>query len=302
MTSSFMHSTMGRRRFLAVSAAVVLGGATRSTLAETSDWSGIALGAEVKITLAGSQPGDALRTFSKVEAVLRGVEEQFSLYRESALTRLNRIGHLPHPTSAMLDLFQLAGDVHAVTGGLFDPTIQPLWLAIAKSGDVRGAQKFVGWERVLVSEDEIVLEPGMQLTFNGMAQGYAADRVATLLASEGYRDVLIDTGEITALGLRPDGQKWRADIVLPDGRKVARTEISDMALAVSSPKGTLIGQGVPHIVNPRGQFAPVWELIAVSAPSAALADGLSTAFCMMDRKAIDQTLAVLPGVHLAAII
>lgn len=302
MTFSVSPSTMGRRRFLAVSAATLFGAATRSFSAETRVWSGIALGAEVKITLTGPQPDHAFRTFGKVEAALKGVEEQFSLHRDSALTRLNRIGHLGRPTAAMLNLFQLAGTVHAATGGYFDPTIQPLWRAIAESGDVRDARKFVGWDRVRISEDEIALEPGMQLTFNGMAQGYAADRVAALLASEGYRDVLIDTGEISALGLRPDGQQWRADIVLPDGRIVARADISETALAVSSPKGTLIGRGAPHIVNPKGRFAPVWDLTAVSAPSAALADGLSTAFCLMDRNAIDRTLADLPGVHLAAII
>lgn len=300
---SFLTSpgTMNRRRFLAISAAALAASAATAS-AEPTIWNGYALGAEVKITLVGGTPEQALRTFGKMEAVLNGVEEHFSLYRDSALTRLNRIGRLTHPPTAMLSLFQLVDHIHAATEGLFDPTILPLWLAIAESGDVKHAQQLVGWHRVRVSEDEIALEPGMQLTFNGIAQGHAADRVARLLAEEGYRDVLIDTGEISARGVRPDGQYWRADIVLPSGRLLGRAELSDMALAVSSPEGTRIGPGAPHIVNPREQLPPVWKLAAVSASSAAVADGLSTAFCLMDRSAIDRTLAVLPEVHLQAII
>ena len=141
----------------------------------------------------------------------------------------------------------------------------------------------------------------MQLTFNGIAQGYAADRIATLIRAEGFRDVLIDMGEIVGLGHRPTGDPWRADIVLPNGMHVATQALSDRALATSSPAGTLIGGGKPHIVNPSGQ-APLWQLASVSAPHAALADALSTAFCLMDCPAIDRALTVFPQARLEALV
>ena len=57
-----------------------------------------------------------------------------------------------------------------------------------------------------LAEDEIRLaRPGMALTLNGLAQGFAADRLAEVAARHGLTDVLIDTGEARALG-RPAGR------------------------------------------------------------------------------------------------
>lgn len=292
-----------RRRFLLAAAACALPAAARAAtlLSGTQEWTGIALGAEVRIVLVGASPQQAARSFAKVQQTLAMVEAHFSLYRDSALTRLNRMGTLCHPAPAMLDVFHLADAVHKVTGGLFDPTIQPLWLAIATGAEEAQARTLLGWERVRFSEDEIALEPGMQLTFNGIAQGHAADAVARLLEREGYTDVLIDTGEIAGLGHRPDGAPWQAAIALPDGREVRRAALSNRALAVSSPVGTRIGGGKAHIVSPKGA-APLWQLVAVSAPQAALADALSTAFCLMERDAIAAALAQLPGARLEALV
>jgi thiamine biosynthesis lipoprotein len=153
---------------------------------------------------------------------------------------------------------------------------------------------------VRISEAEIALEPGMQLTFNGIAQGHAADEVASLLKSEGFTNVLIDTGEIAALGARPDGAAWQAAITLPDGREIRRAALSNMALAVSSPSGTLIGGSKAHIINPMGG-APLWRIAAVSAPRAALADALSTAFCLMPRQAVEAALERFPAARLESL-
>ena len=134
----------------------------------------------------------------------------------------------------------------------------------------------------------------MALTLNGIAQGYIADRVAGLLRARGLVDVLVDTGEIKALGRRADGTPWRAGIAMPDGTPVARRMLSGRALATSAPMATLLdaARGAGHILDPRtGEPAARWRLASVSAPRAALADALSTAFCLMDRPAIDRALA-----------
>jgi thiamine biosynthesis lipoprotein len=176
------------------------------------------------------------------------------------------------------------------TGGVFEPPIPPLWLATAASADREAPRRLLGWTRLRIAADEIGLDPGMQLTFNGIAQGYAADRVADVMRAEGLADVLIDMGEAVGLGQRPEGGGWRADIALPDGTVVSRTILCGRALATSSPRATLIGAGQPHILDPSGA-PPRWQLASVSAARAALADALSTAFCLMDRPAIDRALA-----------
>lgn len=294
---------MNRRRFLAITAAAATASPAHAMAEpEPQEWNGVALGAEVRIVLGGATPRHAARIFGKVAAELRRVEEHFSLYRDSGLTRLNRMGRWSYPPQAVLDVVRLSGEVHAATEGLFDPTIQPLWLAVAMSGDVASARSLVGWSRVHVAPDEIAIEPGTQLTFNGIAQGHAADAVADLLVSEGFSDVLIDAGEIAALGTRPGGEPWQAAIAMPDGRIAGRAALSNRALATSSPLGTRIGAGGPHILNPRETAAPVWQLAAVSAPRAALADALSTAFCLMDRAAIARALARFPEARLEVLI
>lgn len=285
---------MNRRRFLALSAAVLSAPAQTAT---RHDWSGVALGAEARLTLSGATDAQARHIFARVTAELAGVEAQVSLYRDSGLTRLNRDGRLAHPGRQILDLFALAGDMHHATGGAFDPSVQPLWLATARGGDLTAARAAVGWGRVRISPQEIRLDPGMALTFNGIAQGHAADRIAALMRAEGLGHVLIDMGEVQALGHRPDGRPWRARIAGPDGMALADLDLSDRALATSSPMGTRIGAGQAHILHPKGQ-PPLWQTVSVSAPSAAVADALSTAACLLDRAAITRALRAFPGARL----
>ena len=285
---------INRRRFMLLSAAVLAAPAHATT---RHDWTGRALGADARLTLAGATDRQARHIFARVTSVLAEVEAQFSLYRDSGLTRLNRDGWLAYPGQAMLDLFALAGQVHLATAGVFDPTIQPLWLATAKGGDILAARAALGWNRLRISPEEIRLQPGMALTFNGIAQGYAADRIAALMRDEGLGNVLIDMGEVRALGRRPDGAPWQAQIADPKGAALAELALCDRALATSSPLGTRIGAGQGHILRPDG-MPPQWQTVAVSAPQAAVADALSTAACLMDRPAIALALAAFPDARL----
>lgn len=287
---------MNRRRFLTITAAALA--APRGAMA--ARWEGRAFGTAVALRLDGADPSRAALTFARVAAELARVEGLFSLHRESALTRLNRDGRLAGPPDALRDILSLAVRVHAATGGAFDPTVQPLWLATAMGGDTGAARAAVGLDRVQVDDAEIRLGRGQQLTFNGIAQGWAADRIAALLAAEGYGNALIDMGEIATTGPRADGRPWRAGVVGPDGEALGKALLAGRALATSSPRGTLIGAGAPHILGPQGQ-AVRWRTASVSADRAALADALSTAFCLMDRPAIDAALAAFPGAALAAL-
>jgi thiamine biosynthesis lipoprotein len=130
----------------------------------------------------------------------------------------------------------------------------------------------------------------MALTLNGIAQGYIADRVAEMLASEGLSNILIDTGELRALGDQPQGGAW--PVKLAQGGEVS---LAARALATSAPLGTVFDTAgsLGHILNPKTgkTAAPRWRGISISAPSAALADGLSTAACLMNSQ--DEMLASL---------
>lgn len=290
--------TLPRRRFLMLSACILaLPAATRPQ--PRHRWQGVALGADVALTVEGGDPAAARAFFAEAERALRGVERQFSLFTGSELRRLNAIGRLSHPSDDMLAVLQLAGRVHEATGGAFDPTVQPLWQARRLGQDERDPVALVGWQDVRISPTEIRLaRPGMAVTLNGIAQGFAADRLAEVAARHRLTDVLIDAGEVRALGA-PD---WRARIETPEGGHVRDLTLRDRALATSAAFGTRIGPAGDraHIMGPAGE-PPRWALVSVSADSAALADALSTAAVVMDRTAINAALAAFPAARIEAL-
>lgn len=281
---------MNRRRFLTLTAAALA--PLPGHAATLATWEGTGLGTTLSLHLAGAAPHQARQAFARVQAEIARIETLASLHRDSALTRLNRDGHLAWPSPDLLDLLTLSGQVHAATEGAFDPTVQPLWRALAEGTGTAKARKAIGWDRIRLSPEEIRLDPGQSLTLNGVAQGWAADRIAALLHAQGFTDALVDMGEIAALG----ENGWPAVITDPGGKPLAETRLTNRALATSSPRGTLVN-GQPHILGPEGQ-PPLWQTVSVSAPRAAVADALSTAFCLMDRAAIDRALTTFPEARL----
>lgn len=298
---------VSRRRFLAIASAAALAGAPAAAL-PVSRWRGTALGAGASITLAHPQ---ADRLIAAARAEIARLEAVFSLYRaDSALMRLNATGRLAAPPLDLVECLGIAGAVHAATAGAFDPTVQPLWAAHAEAwaaggppgGDaVRAALARTGWEGVQVAAGAIALaRPGMALTLNGIAQGLIADRVARLLAAGGVADVLVDTGEIVASGHDPDGAPWR--VVLPGGQDA---RLAGEAVATSEPLGTVFDaagtQG--HIIDPASGLpaAPRWRHVTIAARSAALADALSTAACLLDRSAMAAAVARFEGARILAL-
>ncbi|HQU69359.1 MAG TPA: FAD:protein FMN transferase [Albidovulum sp.] len=281
-----------RRRFLTVSAAALtLAPMARAGEVQVYTWTGIALGARATIRLAHPE---AAAITARAAAEIDRLEDVFSLYREgSALMRLNAAGRIDAPPPELLECLSLAGAVHRATGGLFDPTVQPLWALWAEraaagtrptTSELASARAFGDWSDLRLDADAITLRPGMALTLNGIAQGYIADRIATLLEADGLTDILIDTGEMRALGGHPDGGAW--PVTLAEGGEVP---LRARALATSAPLGTVFDAAgrMGHILNPMtGEpAAPVWRAVSASAPSAALADALSTAACLIPTRA-----------------
>lgn len=281
--------------------------------AELYQWRGTALGARATITL--SHP-DARRICERARAEIDRLKDIFSLYRPgSALSRLNAAGRLGDPPFEFLECLGQCSAAHHVTGGVFDPTIQPVWKLHADravSGErptvaqLRAAVDRTGWRYVTVDSGEISFaRTGMALTLNGIAQGYIADRVAALFSAEGLDDVLIDTGEMVALGGRPNAGAWDVTLATPTARLAQTQPLRDMALASSSPLGTLIGpNGAGHILDPRTGTPAMskWTLVSVTAPHAAYADALSTAGCLMDRDAFSHAVGQVPGAMIARLV
>lgn len=300
---------MNRRRFLTITATAGCAAALPARAATLYRWHGIALGARAQIYLDHPQ---AEAIAARAAAEIARLEGVFSLYRaDSALMVLNATAELIAPPFELLECLSLAGRVHAATSGLFDPTVQPLWALNAESyaagrvptdAETTAALTRTGWHRVTMDAATIRVEPGMALTLNGIAQGFIADRVADLLRAEGLTDVLIDTGELHALGGNRQGGDWPVD--LAGGGAIA---LRNRALATSAPLGTVFDAAgtVGHILDPRSgrPAAGPWRSISIGAPSAALADALSTAACLMpDRQTIQRAASGFADVTIEALV
>ena len=314
-----MTGRWSRRRFLAVAGAAAglsLFPSPRAEAARLHRWQGVAMGAQATILLHHPDGAEARRIIAACVDEIARLERIFSLHRaDSALSRLNRAGAMAAPP---LDLVRLLGDCahySRVTEGAFDATVQPLWALHAAhfsrpGADPSGpdaaarahARSLVDHRAVAVGAARLsFLRPGMAVTLNGIAQGYVTDRVAGLLRARGIDRVLLDLGEVRALGGHPFGRPWRVglrDPFLPR-RVAAEIELSNRAVATSAPAATRFDASGRHhhLFDPRtGRPASEAAGVSVIAPAATIADALSTAFCVMPEARIRDTVAGLEGV------
>ena len=276
-------------------------------------WEGFALGASCSISIAASHGYRAETILDAVVVEIERMESLFSLYRaDSELMRLNRTGRLESASPDMLALLSLCDQVNRATAGKFDPAVRPLWRILADNARrsdrsaVQEARVLIGWNKVKVDGRSIAFEnPGMAITLNGIAQGFATDRVAAVLRAHGCTNVLADIGEIAALGEREPGLPWRVGVAeRGDAAPEREVELRDMAIATSAPLGTMLDAAarVGHIIDPDStdDESRKWRRVSVMHSSAALADGLSTAFCLMSKGQIDKTASGMDAMVLLA--
>lgn len=263
---------ISRRRFLTISAAL----ACAPAYAGTQAWQGRAFGADVSLKLTGGSAATA-QALRDVPRILATLERRFSLYDPTSdLSQLNATGHLARPDPDFLALMQAADQGHRMTQGLFDPTVQTLWAATAQSRQpVPAVHGTVDWQQVRFDPAGITLGPGQKLTFNGIAQGYATDRVVALLHSLGFENALVNIGEFAGLG-----GPWRLGLHDPVHGFLGQRTLRGNAIATSSPAALDLGAHA-HILHPAHD--PQWSTVSVEAKTATLADCLSTALCLAPR-------------------
>ncbi len=271
--------TLSRRRFLTLSAAF----ACSPSLAHAHNWQGTAFGADVTLTIRGPRAQSAA-ALSETRGLLREIEALFSLYDpQSSLVALNQNGQLQDPDARFLALMDAADTAHTRTKGLFDPTVQPLWAALAQGRDTTQARAALGWDRVQYDARHITLDDGQALTFNGIAQGYATDVVTQALSARGLDDVLVNIGEYRSLG-----GPWKLGISDPVHGQLGTRTLHAGAIATSSPAATPLGRS-GHILHRDAD--PKWSTVTVEATSATIADSLSTAMVLADRNQIAEIAA-----------
>jgi thiamine biosynthesis lipoprotein len=248
---------------------------------------------------------DAVAAINAAHDEIDRLEEQLTVYRDtSEVSALNRrAADAAVPVSDNLfELLQLAERLTRETEGAFDVTAGAL---IKAWGFYRGPrrvpapqERFTARQRVGMHYVQLdpgprtvrYLRPGLEINLGSIGKGYALDEVGQLLRRRwGVTAGLIHGGHssVLALGTQPGKEQgWAVGVAHPcEARRLAVVHLRDRALGTSAATFQHLeynGRKLGHILDPRtGWPAEGLASVSVTAPTAAEADALATAFFIL---------------------
>lgn len=249
--------------------------------------------------LAGEGSPEPAALKAEVEALLTQVDQQMSTWRsDSDLSKFNRLpaGSCRVMPDAVLALVRRGEQLFRDSDGAFDLTVSPLlelWgfgpqsrgERVPTAEEITAAQATVGHRHLRIEGQQLCKSAAVHLDFNSLAAGYTVDLIAARLAERAVSSYLLDvTGEIKAVGRKPDGSPWRIAIEAPrDDQQVAQKVLSLDGLGVSTSGDyrnyfERDGQRYSHTLDPQTGAPITHRLAAVTVVDASTlrADGLST--------------------------
>ncbi len=236
--------------------------------------------------------------------LLESIEEELSFFRPtSQISRINLLA-ADEPVEVSAETFELlrqAMTLYDETQGAYDITATPLWEVwgfarrqgkIPSDAQLDEARSFVGGHRVEFDPERHTIRfkrPGVRINLGSIGKGYALDVCSERLSALGIDDFLFHGGQssVLARGCQSAGHPWEIGVRCPGqhGRRMGVIRLRDRALGTSSDQFQSFrhqGRRYGHVLDPR-TGRPVENIYSttVVAPTAALADALSTAFHVM---------------------
>ncbi len=290
-----------------------VGGYLRSKHVQNPVLQGATMGTSYSITIEGNVKRDKLTELTaQIEAKLAEINRQMSTWDPaSEISSFN--------TSDESGPFQLSEAFNAVmiralelsemTGGTFDPTLNPLlnlWGFGSEGGErnvpsnaaIAKAKACTGWDKLWFDQGTNLWKaiPNLELDLGAIAKGYGVDSIAQLLTEEGYKNWFVEIGgEVVVRGKNPEGVAWRIGIQYPtsnpmDERLQGIVNLAEGAVATSGDYRNYIQQDgtiYSHILDPRSGQTVLSDTASttVIAPNCMDADGMATALFVMGPKA-----------------
>ncbi len=296
---------------LAVLAALFVYTTQRDRPAQTWRMAGEIFGAGYSVQLV-ERGFDARRLAAlhrEIQELLDAMDAELSTWKpDSALSKFNADPSLApiEVTPRIAELAALSLELSRASGGAFDVTFSPLFDAwgFGRTGPKRtpdpeteaAARANCGYHLLTVVSSNQLQKglPGLQIVFNAIAPGYAAQEVADLLMRRGHTNIYVDVGgEIVVRGRNLKGGPWRIGIerpvldIEPGADVMAILELSDAAVATSGDYRNYVlgedGEAYSHLFDPR-VGRPVRSRVAsvtVVANHGAWADALATTLFVM---------------------
>lgn len=249
--------------------------------------------------LAGAETPPPADLQAELETLLAEVDQQMSTWRsDSELSQFNALpaGSCRVMPEGVLVLVRAGEQLSRDSGGAFDLTVSPLldlWgfgpqsrtERVPSAVDIAAVLANVGYQYLHIEGQQLCKDAAVQLDLGSMAAGYTVDLMAARLAELGVKSYLLDvTGEIRALGRKPDGSAWRIAIELPrdDVREAGQVlELDGLAVSTSGDYRNYFeedGRRFSHTLDPQTGSPIEHRLASVTVvdTSAMTADGLST--------------------------
>ena len=257
-----------------------------------------------------------------VQLAFDDIEGMVSLWKpDSTLVRFNAaaVGVWVPVEPEIVDMLRISRRVFTETGGAFDVTVGPmvrLWgfaeepqiLEPPSAAEIARALGHVGQQDLLAQDAPARLakrRPGLALDLAAVAKGYAVDRAARALRSEGYGDFSVELGgEIYAAGEREPGEPWRIGAEpARSGGKALGLKIRNQGVASSGDYHNHFvfeGELYSHIIDPRTGWPKKHGTAAVTVvhPRVASADAWATGLLALG---VDAAMELAVSENLAAL-
>jgi thiamine biosynthesis lipoprotein len=248
---------------------------------------------------------------SSAEVLLFGEDsEQLDAIAEMAFTEIARVEQLLSRFDPTSELSRINREA-AVSGCLVDFELLQIliecrswWLRTEGAFDITvGSRDKKG---VPLTFDAVELDTtqrhlsfrssGVRLDLGAYGKGYALDCAARLIRQQGVTSGLLHLGtsSVLAIGSPPDAGAWRIGLRDPDDstRESQQVALTNAALSTSATRHPLPDQTtVSDLLDPRtGQPLRSLAACTVVAPTASMAEALSTAFVVFGRDRSDELL------------
>jgi thiamine biosynthesis lipoprotein len=252
---------------------------------------------------------------SEAEKILHDFDMSLSLYVDSSiLSKVNR------NEDVILDkyfteAFRKSAQITELTSGAFDITVGPLVKAWGFGPDAMknfseskrdSLLRLVGMGKVKIENGKVIkADPGINLDFNAIAQGYSVDIISRFFDGKDIKSYLVEIGGEVRVKGDKHGVLWRIGIdrpsednSIPGNDLQAVISLKDRSLATSGNyRKFYIENGIKysHTIDPRTGYPARNQLLSATiiADECATADGIATA-CMVIGK--DKTIEFL-GSH-----
>lgn len=273
---------------------------------------------------SGGSDEDFKRAADLVGERLKFYHELFDIYHEyEGITNLKTLndhaGEGPiQITEELFDLLEYSKEMYTLTGGEVNiamGAVLSIWheyrevgVALPEREMLLLAAEHTDIEKLRLDRENMtaeLLDPEMSLDVGAIAKGFAVEKIAELLQSEGYTSSVIDAGgNLRAIGKKPDGTSWRTGVKNPLGEGyIEYLDLADSAAVTSGNYEryyTVNGKNYHHIID-KDTLMPSEHFISVTinVGSSALADALSTALFNMT---YEEGAAIVSGIEGARVI